>query len=72
MAADSGLFVARPAINGQNFLAAEAQLPIEETVEAPERHIQDPADAGEVDVRIQPDPVGFHQASKVRISSVEC
>lgn len=68
MAADSGLFVVRPAVNSQDFFSAEAQLPVQKAVETPAGEIQDPADARKINVRVEPDLVGFHQAFKCGIS----
>ena len=72
MDARSGLFRAGTAIKGKNLLPVEAELPVEETVETPGRDVEDPADAPEVDVRVEPDPVRLHQAEKERENVVRC
>ena len=68
----SSLFVGGSAVNGQNFLPAEAELPVQEAVEAPAGDVEDVAYAGEIDVRVKPDPVPVHQAGEVGQCAVEC
>ena len=68
----SGYFVVRLAVKGENLVPAEAEFVVQEAVEGAPGDIQDPADAGEVDVRVEPDPVRLHQAEKGRERAVEC
>lgn len=59
------LFVGGSSVNGQNLLSVEAELAEKEAVETPAGNIEDIADAGEIDVRVEPDPVPVHQAGEV-------
>ena len=68
----SSLFVGGSAVNCQNFLSMEAELAEKEAVETPAGNSEDIADAGEIDVRVKPDPVPVHQAGEVGQCAVEC
>ena len=64
--------MARPAVKGENLRSAEAEFVVQEAVEGAPGNVQDPADAGEIDIRVEPDPLRLHQAEKGGKSIVEC
>ena len=68
----SDYFVAQPAVKGKNLVPPEAEFVVQEAVEGAPRDVQYPADAGEVDVRVEPDPVRLHQAEKGGERALEC